>query len=57
VEERKKKEKEKKKTAVRIPTSEEQHYMQNKSNPHTDSPPFLTRQSHERFTLLRVAAV
>jgi hypothetical protein len=29
----------------------------NKINPHTDLPPFLTRQSHERFTLLRMAAV
>jgi hypothetical protein len=28
-----------------------------KRNPHTNLPPFLTRQSHERFTLLRVAAV
>jgi 20S proteasome subunit alpha 3 len=28
----------------------------NKRNPHTDLPPFLTRQSHERSTLLRVAA-
>jgi hypothetical protein len=29
----------------------------NKRNPHTDLPPFLTRQSHKRFTLLRVAEV
>jgi hypothetical protein len=28
----------------------------NKRNPHTNLPPFLTRQSHERSTLLRVAA-
>jgi hypothetical protein len=31
--------------------------LQNRRNPHTDSPPFLTGQSHEKFTLLRVAAV
>jgi hypothetical protein len=31
------------------------HCQANKSNPHKDLPPFTTRQSHERFTLLRVA--
>jgi hypothetical protein len=29
----------------------------NKINPHTDLSPFLIRQSHERFTMLRLAAV
>jgi hypothetical protein len=28
-----------------------------KRNPHTDLSPILTRQSHKRFILLRVAAV
>jgi hypothetical protein len=31
--------------------------FRNKRNPHTNLSPFLTRQSHEKFTLLRVAAV
>jgi hypothetical protein len=32
-------------------------FPNNKRNLYTDLPPFLTRQSHERFTLVRVAAV
>jgi hypothetical protein len=33
------------------------HFTENKRYPHTDLPPLLTRQNHEIFTLLRVAAV
>jgi hypothetical protein len=37
--------------------TELQHFLTQKRNMLTDVPPFLTPQSHERLTLLRVAAV
>jgi hypothetical protein len=33
------------------------HGVNKKRNPNTDLPPFLTRQRHARYTLLRAAAV